>query len=75
MIGMAAEASSFFFFVFTLFLVLAVANSFVVFWSALVPNFITGNTLITAFTAYFFLFCGFFISRSAMRFSFYNDTT
>jgi hypothetical protein len=75
MIGMAAEASSFFLFVFTLFLTLAVANSFVLFWSALVPNFITGNTLITAFTAYFFLFSGFFIPRWATRFVFCSERT
>eukprot|EP00850_Spirogloea_muscicola_P012935 SM000085S23285 [mRNA] locus=s85:456020:458587:+ [translate_table: standard] len=66
MVGLAYNAAAFFTFVLVLFLVLAVANSFVIFFGALVPNFITGNTIITALTAYFFLFSGFFIPRKSI---------
>eukprot|EP00850_Spirogloea_muscicola_P005525 SM000025S08420 [mRNA] locus=s25:636056:639886:- [translate_table: standard] len=66
MVGLAYNAAAFFIFVLVLFLVLAVANSFVIFFGALVPNFITGNTIITALTAYFFLFSGFFIPRKSI---------
>eukprot|EP00850_Spirogloea_muscicola_P005776 SM000027S09557 [mRNA] locus=s27:59882:62437:+ [translate_table: standard] len=66
MVGLVYNAAAFFTFVLVLFLVLAVANSFVIFFGALVPNFITGNTIITALTAYFFLFSGFFIPRKSI---------
>eukprot|EP00897_Mesotaenium_endlicherianum_P001005 jgi/Mesen1/10905/ME000095S10239 len=61
-----AQPAAFFVFVATMFLCLAVANSFVVFCSSVVPNFITGNTVITATNAYFFLFSGFFIPRESI---------
>lgn len=64
MVGLAFDAGAFFTFVATMFMTLAVANSYVIFFAAFVPNFITGNTIITATTAFFFLFSGFFISKS-----------
>ncbi|CAI5514438.1 unnamed protein product [Closterium sp. Naga37s-1] len=64
MVGLAATATAFFRFVATVFLTLAVGNSFVVFFAAFVPNYITGNTVVTAITAFFFLFSGFFISKN-----------
>ena len=46
-----------------MFLSLAFANSFTIFFSALVPNVVVGNTILTALTAYFMLFSGFFITK------------
>ncbi|OMO56333.1 ABC transporter-like protein [Corchorus capsularis] len=37
-------------------------NSFVMFVSAIVPNYILGYALVIAFTALFFLFCGYFLN-------------
>lgn len=39
-------------------------NSFVVFVSSVVPNYILGYAAVIAFTALFFLFCGYFLSSS-----------
>ncbi|XP_057865113.2 ABC transporter G family member STR2-like [Cryptomeria japonica] len=51
----------FYYFVLLLFVSLITTNSFVVFVSSLVPNYIMGYAAVIAFTAIFFLFCGFFI--------------
>lgn len=63
MVGLTKEAGGFFMFITVLFLTLAVANSYVIFWGGFVPNFIAGNTIVTATTAFMFLFSGFFIPR------------
>ena len=44
-------------------MVMMMANSFVAFFSALVPNFIMGNSLIAGFMGSFFLFSGYFIAK------------
>eukprot|EP00052_Salpingoeca_macrocollata_P010943 m.84510 g.84510 ORF g.84510 m.84510 type:complete len:625 (-) comp17803_c0_seq1:57-1931(-) len=54
----------FFFQVIQLFAILLAANGFVVMWSAVLPDFISGNSAVTAMFAAFFLFGGFFASRS-----------
>eukprot|EP00245_Coleochaete_scutata_P004280 TRINITY_DN16642_c0_g1_i1.p1 TRINITY_DN16642_c0_g1~~TRINITY_DN16642_c0_g1_i1.p1 ORF type:complete len:645 (+),score=134.10 TRINITY_DN16642_c0_g1_i1:25-1935(+) len=63
LVNLVRQADAFFFFCFVVFLCLVLSNSYVIFLSAFVPNFITGNTIITATTAFFFLFSGFFIPR------------
>ncbi|KAM0911234.1 hypothetical protein ACQ4PT_013614 [Festuca glaucescens] len=41
-------------------------NSFVVFISSIVPNFILGYAAVIAFTALFFLFCGYFVDSHSI---------
>ncbi|KAK1292848.1 ABC transporter G family member 6 [Acorus calamus] len=52
----------FHYFVVVLYTSLLSTNSFVVFVSSVVPNFILGYAAVIAFTALFFLFCGYFLS-------------
>ncbi|XP_006658359.2 ABC transporter G family member STR2-like [Oryza brachyantha] len=55
----------FIYFLVMLYASLLSTNSFVVFISSVVPNFILGYAAVIAFTALFFLFCGYFLdSRS-----------
>lgn len=53
---------NFLYFLLILYVSLLSTNSFVVFVSSVVPNFILGYAAVIAFTALFFLFCGYFIS-------------
>ncbi|KAG9130895.1 hypothetical protein Leryth_006680 [Lithospermum erythrorhizon] len=53
---------SFLYFFIILFMSLMSTNSFVVFISSVVPNYILGYASVIAFTALFFLFCGYFLS-------------
>lgn len=41
-------------------------NSFVVFVSSVVPNYILGYAAVIAFTALFFLFCGYFVDSNGI---------
>lgn len=66
LVGLRPRPNSFFFFVLIIWLVLYTANSVVVCFSALVPNFIVGNSLISGVMGSFFLFSGYFISKEAM---------
>ncbi|KAI5076203.1 hypothetical protein GOP47_0008268 [Adiantum capillus-veneris] len=52
------------FFWLVLFSSLLTTNSFVMFVSSMVPNFILGYAAVIAFTALFFLTCGYFLKRS-----------
>lgn len=52
----------FLYFFLVLFISLLSTNSFVVFVSSVVPNYILGYAAVIAFTALFFLFCGYFLS-------------
>lgn len=52
----------FLYFLLILFLSLVSTNSFVVFVSSVVPNYILGYAVVIAFTALFFLFCGYFLN-------------
>ncbi|RWW23221.1 hypothetical protein GW17_00012536, partial [Ensete ventricosum] len=56
----------FLYFLIMLYASLLATNSFVVFVSSVVPSFILGYAVVIAFTALFFLFCGYFISRSSI---------
>lgn len=57
---------SFLYFVIILYVALLSTNSFVVFVSSVVPNFILGYAAVIAFTALFFLFCGYFVSSDSI---------
>ncbi|KAF2283854.1 hypothetical protein GH714_016539 [Hevea brasiliensis] len=50
------------YFLLVLYVSLLSTNSFVVFVSSVVPNFILGYAAVIAFTALFFLFCGYFLN-------------
>ncbi|PIN23926.1 Transporter, ABC superfamily (Breast cancer resistance protein) [Handroanthus impetiginosus] len=52
---------SFIYFLLVLYMSLLSTNSFVVFVSSVVPNYILGYAAVIAFTALFFLFCGYFL--------------
>ncbi|KAL8457417.1 hypothetical protein ACS0TY_035320 [Phlomoides rotata] len=49
------------YFLLVLYMSLISTNSFVVFVSSVVPNYILGYAAVIAFTALFFLFCGYFL--------------
>ncbi|CAI9785386.1 unnamed protein product [Fraxinus pennsylvanica] len=51
----------FIYFLIVLYMSLLSTNSFVVFVSSVVPNYILGYAAVIAFTALFFLFCGYFL--------------
>lgn len=53
---------SFLYFLLILYVSLLSTNSFVVFVSSVVPNYILGYAAVIAFTALFFLFCGYFLN-------------
>ncbi|KAJ6830713.1 ABC transporter G family member 10-like [Iris pallida] len=63
MVGLRRELGGFLYFSLVVWMVMAMANSFVACFSALVPNFIMGNSLIAGFMGSFFLFSGYFISK------------
>lgn len=63
MVGLAPQLGAFLFFLLVTWLVLVMANSFVSFCSALVSDFIMGNTIVTGFMGAFFLFSGYFIAK------------
>nr|XP_043614274.1 ABC transporter G family member STR2-like [Erigeron canadensis] len=52
----------FMYFLIVLYVSLLSTNSFVVFVSSIVPNYILGYAAVIAFTALFFLFCGYFLN-------------
>ncbi|XP_062119466.1 ABC transporter G family member STR2-like [Humulus lupulus] len=52
----------FLYFYIVLYVALLSTNSFVVFVSSIVPNYILGYAAVIAFTALFFLFCGYFLN-------------
>lgn len=53
---------SFIYFYIVLYVSLLSTNSFVVFVSSVVPDYILGYAAVIAFTALFFLFCGYFMN-------------
>ncbi|KAI4325982.1 hypothetical protein MLD38_031341 [Melastoma candidum] len=56
----------FYYFLLVLYMSLLSTNSFVVFVSSVVPNYILGYAAVIAFTALFFLFCGYFLDSNAI---------
>lgn len=56
----------FHYFLLVLYVSLLATNSFVVFISSIVPNFILGYATVIALTALFFLFCGYFLNSQSI---------
>lgn len=66
LVGLRRELDGFLYFSLVVWMVVLMANSFVACFSALVPNFIMGNSLIAGFMGSFFLFSGYFISQKSI---------
>ncbi|GMH23975.1 hypothetical protein Nepgr_025818 [Nepenthes gracilis] len=64
LVGLNGRFTAFLHFLLIIWLILYTANSVVVCFSALVPNFIVGNSVISGVIGSFFLFSGYFISRN-----------
>ncbi|KAJ0054499.1 hypothetical protein Pint_02402 [Pistacia integerrima] len=63
LVGLRREVDGFLYFSLVVWLVVMMSNSFVVCFSALVPNFIMGNSLIAGLMGSYFLFSGYFLSK------------
>ncbi|CAK9316379.1 unnamed protein product [Citrullus colocynthis] len=63
LVGLNRNVMAFLHFMLLIWLILYTANSVVVCFSALVPNFIVGNSVISGVMGSFFLFSGYFISN------------
>ncbi|OMO57206.1 ABC transporter-like protein [Corchorus capsularis] len=63
LVGLNPSFMAFIHFLLLIWLILYTANSVVVCFSALVPNFIVGNSVISGVMGSFFLFSGYFISK------------
>ncbi|XP_073006833.1 ABC transporter G family member 10 [Typha latifolia] len=63
LVGLRREMGRFLYFSLVVWLVMLMASSFVACFSALVPNFIMGNSVIAGLMGSFFLFSGYFISE------------
>lgn len=63
MVGLNPNFMAFLHFLLLIWLILYTANSVVVCFSALVPNFIVGNSVVGGVMGSFFLFSGYFISK------------
>ncbi|MQL96176.1 hypothetical protein Taro_028855 [Colocasia esculenta] len=66
LVGLRREADGFLWFALVVWLAAATANSFVACFSALVPNFVTGSSVIAGLMGAFFLFSGYFIAEESM---------
>ncbi|KAI3960800.1 hypothetical protein MKW98_026192 [Papaver atlanticum] len=66
LVGLNRSFTAFMYFLLLIWLIFYTANSVVVCFSALVPNFIVGNSIISGVMGSFFLFSGYFISKSGM---------
>ncbi|CAI9787658.1 unnamed protein product [Fraxinus pennsylvanica] len=66
LVGMRHEFDGFLYFSLVVWMVVLMSNSFVVCFSALVPNFIMGMSLIAGVMGSFFLFSGYFISKDTI---------
>ncbi|XP_058186952.1 ABC transporter G family member 5 [Rhododendron vialii] len=66
LVGLNRSFMAFLHFLLLIWLILYTANSVVVCFSALVPNFIVGNSVISGVMGSFFLFSGYFISKHGM---------
>ncbi|CAI9763412.1 unnamed protein product [Fraxinus pennsylvanica] len=66
LVGLNSSFLAFFRFLTLIWLILYTANSVVVCFSALVPDFIMGNSVISAVMGSFFLFSGYFISKNGI---------
>ncbi|KAL7218348.1 hypothetical protein ACSBR2_011589 [Camellia fascicularis] len=63
LVGLRREIDAFLYFSLLVWMVVLMSNSFTACFSALVPNFIMGNSVIAGLMGSFFLFSGYFISK------------
>lgn len=63
LVGLRGDVSAFLYFSLVVWMVMLMANSFVACFSALVPNFIMGTSVIAGLMGSFFLFSGYFIEE------------
>ncbi|CAA2997296.1 ABC transporter G family member 5 [Olea europaea subsp. europaea] len=66
LVGLNSSFWAFLRFLMLIWLILYTANSVVVCFSALVPDFIMGNSVISAIMGSFFLFSGYFVSKNGI---------
>lgn len=66
LVGLCATWQAFAYFVLVIWVIVLMANSFVIFLSSIAPNYIAGTSLVTIFLGAFFLFSGYFISKDSM---------
>lgn len=66
LVGLCTTWQAFAYFVLVIWVIVLMANSFVLFLSSIAPNYIAGTSLVTLLLAGFFLFSGYFISRDRM---------
>ncbi|KAJ8764629.1 hypothetical protein K2173_006711 [Erythroxylum novogranatense] len=63
LVGLRRDIDGFLYFCLVVWMVVLMSNSFVACFSALVPNFIMGTSIIAGLMGSFFLFSGYFISK------------
>ena len=66
LVGLCATFQAFGYFLLVIWVLVLMANSFVLFLSSLAPNYIAGTSLMTVSLAGFFLFSGYFISKDSI---------
>ncbi|KAK4745498.1 hypothetical protein SAY87_011810 [Trapa incisa] len=66
LVGLCATWQAFAYFVLVIWVIVLMANSFVLFLSSISPNYISGTSLVTVFLGAFFLFSGYFISKESI---------
>lgn len=66
LVGLCTTLQAFGYFLLVIWVLVLMANSFVLFLSSLAPNYIAGTSLMTVSLAGFFLFSGYFISKDSM---------
>ncbi|KAM1029582.1 hypothetical protein ACFX2A_043079 [Malus domestica] len=66
LVGLCGSWQAFAYFVLVIWIILPMANSFILFLSSLAPNYITGTSLLTILLGGFFLFSGYFTSQHNM---------
>uniref|UniRef100_A0A0V0IHX6 Putative ABC transporter G family member 8-like n=1 Tax=Solanum chacoense TaxID=4108 RepID=A0A0V0IHX6_SOLCH len=66
LVGLCYSWQAFTYFVLTIWVIVLMANSFVLFLSSVAPNYIAGTSLVTLLLAGSFLFSGYFITKETM---------
>ncbi|KDP22204.1 hypothetical protein JCGZ_26035 [Jatropha curcas] len=66
LVGLCSSWQAFGYFILVIWVIVLMANSFVLFLSSLAPNYIAGTSLVTILLGAFFLFSGYFISQDSM---------
>ncbi|KAI3778167.1 hypothetical protein L2E82_07241 [Cichorium intybus] len=66
LVGLCQTWQAFGYFILVIWVIVLMANSFILFLSSVAPNYITGTSLVTILLAGFFLFSGYFISKESM---------